>query len=192
MEKNGPVKVRAVVIEVKEKFFDVIDLSTRTINRVYVDVGFHTVPLTPYLNKCLANFWFRLQKIKCAQVKFQNDQGMCSLMVSWKGDGEIPPVEQIIQIFTIIDVQMAYNKVVNKVTVALLRPTSWFLTTNEIYSWICVFYPIYFLIYVQMNFEWLFVKFVSHSLVIFSLLFSFLINFCFEFFVRWINYFIYF
>ena len=40
LEKFGPTKSRAVVIEVKEKFFEVIDLSTRIMGRVYVDVSY--------------------------------------------------------------------------------------------------------------------------------------------------------
>lgn len=40
LEKNGPIKARAVVIDVKERFFEVIDLSTRTLGRIYVDVSY--------------------------------------------------------------------------------------------------------------------------------------------------------
>lgn len=39
LERNGPVRARAVVTDVKERFFDVIDLSMRTVGRVYVDVS---------------------------------------------------------------------------------------------------------------------------------------------------------
>ena len=39
LEKHGPINVRAVVIEVKERLFEVVDLATRKCNRVYVDVS---------------------------------------------------------------------------------------------------------------------------------------------------------
>ncbi|XP_065226158.1 DIS3-like exonuclease 2 [Planococcus citri] len=100
LEKHGPMQVRAVVIEVKERFFEVVDLSTRKANRVYVD------------------------KIRPAQVKFENNEGTNSLLVTWNGDGVNPTIDQIIQMFTIINIQMAYNKPLNKLTVTLLKPSS--------------------------------------------------------------------
>lgn len=38
LKRWGPIKVRGVVIEVKERYFDIIDLSTRSTNRVFIEV----------------------------------------------------------------------------------------------------------------------------------------------------------
>lgn len=52
-------------------------------------------------------------------------ESMPSVKVTWKNDPE--PLEQIIQIFTIVDVELSYKKnsghrLLNKIHVELLKP----------------------------------------------------------------------
>lgn len=60
------------------------------------------------------------------KVEFENES-MPSVKVTWKNDPK--PLEQIIQIFTIVDVELSYLKssgqrLLNKIQVTLLKPVS--------------------------------------------------------------------
>lgn len=72
VEKNGPIKARAVVIDVKERFFEVIDLSTRTLGRIYVDVSYVNGILKKYILYLVIHIFRLLVQERLLSRNFSN------------------------------------------------------------------------------------------------------------------------
>ncbi|XP_041987302.1 DIS3-like exonuclease 2 [Aricia agestis] len=101
IELNSPVATEAVVVDVREKYLDVIIIAMGLNRRIFLNNDF------PGECKCI-----------------KNDAGLklSKMEISWKTTEDLPCVKQVIEVFSILEVEMLKGDDMVKVETKLKRP----------------------------------------------------------------------
>lgn len=104
VEMHSPVNRKAVVVEVKEKFLDVIILDMDFLRRIFINNDFPG------------------RSAKCEFLPSQQGKLMGQLTFHWHQVGNLPKVKQTIKLFDVVDIVMIKAKESDKLETKLVRP----------------------------------------------------------------------
>lgn len=133
IEMNSPLKTEAAVVEVREKYIDVIVIAMGLNRRIYFNNVSHHFFDYLYII-VFYTYFYTLKKNNHIFIFFQDFPGkylciknkggtkLSKMELTWNAVNQLPEITQVIQVFSILMVELYKDEDLGKIDIKLVRP----------------------------------------------------------------------